>query len=101
MQAVADVLCPLANIVMACNTAKMQAIFDRRTLRRSGAVPPELIAWVAPAATGGLNKRDAEIHNFCGATAPDSVSVTAAAFRESRSRPKLPSVAERCCWTHS
>jgi hypothetical protein len=44
MQAVADVLCPLANIVMACITAKMQTIFDRRALRRSGAVPPELIA---------------------------------------------------------
>jgi hypothetical protein len=44
MQAVADALSLLANIVMAWNTAKMQAIFDRWAQRRSGAIPPELIA---------------------------------------------------------
>jgi hypothetical protein len=43
VQAVVDALSLLANIVMACNTAKMQTIFDRRAQRRSGAIPPELI----------------------------------------------------------
>ena len=52
MQAVADALSLLANIVMAWNTAKMQAIFDRWAQRRSGAVPPELIARIAPTRTG-------------------------------------------------
>jgi hypothetical protein len=44
MQAVADALSLLANIVMAWNTVKMQAIFDRWAQSRSGAIPPELIA---------------------------------------------------------
>jgi hypothetical protein len=43
----------------------MQAVFDRWALRRSGGVPPELIARVAPAGTGGLSMRS-EIRNFCG-----------------------------------
>jgi hypothetical protein len=47
MQAVADALSPLANAVMAWNTAKMQEIFDRWAQRRSGAVPPELIGQIA------------------------------------------------------
>jgi hypothetical protein len=42
MQAVADALSLLANIVMAWNTAKMQAIFNRWVRRRNGAIPPEL-----------------------------------------------------------
>ena len=57
MQAVADALSLLANIVMAWNTTKMQAIFDRWAQRRSGAVPPELIGRVAPTRTEGLNMR--------------------------------------------
>jgi TnpA family transposase len=57
MQAVADALSLLANIVMAWNTAKMQAIFDRWAQRRSGAVPPALIGRVAPTRTEGLNMR--------------------------------------------
>ncbi len=57
MQAVADALSLLANIVMAWNTAKMQAIFDRWAQRRSGAIPPELIARCAPTRTEGLNMR--------------------------------------------
>jgi TnpA family transposase len=57
MQAVADALSLLANIVMAWNTAKMQAIFDRWAQRRSGAVPPELIGRIAPTRTEGLNMR--------------------------------------------
>jgi hypothetical protein len=38
-------------------TAKMQAIFDRWAQRRSGAIPPELIARCAPTRTEGLNMR--------------------------------------------
>ena len=57
MQAVADALSLLANIVMAWNTAKMQAIFDRWAQRRSGAVAPELIGRIAPTRTEGLNMR--------------------------------------------
>ena len=47
----------LANIVMAWNTVKMQAIFDRWAHSRSGAIPPELIARCAPTRTEGLNMR--------------------------------------------
>ena len=57
MQAVADALNLLANIVMAWNTAKMQAIFDRWARRRNGEIPPELIARCAPTRTEGLNMR--------------------------------------------
>ena len=56
MQAVADALSLLA-LVMAWNTAKMQAIFDRWAQRRSGAIPPELIARIAPTRTEGINMR--------------------------------------------
>ena len=57
MQAVADALSLLANIVMTWNTAKMQAIFDRWAVRRSGAIPPELIGRIVPTRTEGLNMR--------------------------------------------
>ena len=57
MQAVADALSLLANIVMAWNTTKMQSIFDRWAQRRSGAIPPELIARIAPTRTDGINMR--------------------------------------------
>jgi TnpA family transposase len=57
MQAVADALSLLANIVMAWNTAKMPAMFDRWAQRRSGAIPPELLSRCAPTRTEGLNMR--------------------------------------------
>jgi TnpA family transposase len=57
MQAVADALSLLANIVMAWNTAKMQAIFDQWARRRNGTISPELIARCAPTRTEGLNMR--------------------------------------------
>jgi hypothetical protein len=44
MQAVADALSLLANIVMAWNTAQMQQVLDHWAQRRGGVVPPELIA---------------------------------------------------------
>ena len=57
MQAVADALSLLANIVMAWNTMKMQTVMDRWNTRRSTAVPPELIGRIAPTRTEGLNLR--------------------------------------------
>jgi TnpA family transposase len=57
MQAVADALSLLANIVMAWNTAQMQKALDHWEQRRSGAIPPELIGRIAPTRTEGINLR--------------------------------------------
>jgi hypothetical protein len=57
MQAVADALSLLANIVMAWNTAQMQQVLDHWAQRRSGVVPPELIGRIAPTRTEGINLR--------------------------------------------
>jgi TnpA family transposase len=57
MQAVADALSLLANLVMAWNTMKMQAVLDRWNARRSSVVPPELIGRIAPTRTEGINLR--------------------------------------------
>jgi TnpA family transposase len=57
MQAVADALSLLANILMAWNTAQMQQVFDHWAQRRGGAVPPELIGRIAPTRTEGINLR--------------------------------------------
>jgi TnpA family transposase len=57
MQAVADALSLLANLVMAWNTMKMQSILDRWNARRSTAVPAELIGRIAPTRTEGINLR--------------------------------------------
>ena len=48
----------LANLVMAWNTAQMQAASDRLNARKSTAVPPELIGRIAPTRTDGINLRD-------------------------------------------
>lgn len=48
MQAVADALSLLANIVMAWNTAQMQAVLDRWSNRRQ-IISNELIGRIAPA----------------------------------------------------
>ena len=57
LAAVGDALGLLANMVMAWNTAQMQASFDRLNARRSTAVPPELIGRIAPTRTEGINLR--------------------------------------------
>jgi TnpA family transposase len=57
MQAVADALSLLANIVMAWNTARMQEAFDHWAQRRGGPVSPELVGRVAPTRTEGINLR--------------------------------------------
>jgi TnpA family transposase len=56
MQAVADALSLLANIVMAWNTAQMQVVLDRWANRRQ-IVPPELIGRIAPTRLEGINLR--------------------------------------------
>jgi hypothetical protein len=53
MQAVADALSLLANIVMAWNTAQMQAVVDRWVNRRQ-IVPPELMGRIAPTRLEGI-----------------------------------------------
>jgi hypothetical protein len=57
MQAVADALSLLANLVMAWNTMNMQRILDRWNTRRSTSVPPELIGRIAPTRTEGIKLR--------------------------------------------
>jgi TnpA family transposase len=51
MQAVADALSLMANIVMAWNTSQMQAVLDRWSNRRQ-VIPPELIGKIAPTQAG-------------------------------------------------
>jgi TnpA family transposase len=57
MQAVADALSLLANLVMAWNTMKMQSVLDNWNARRSTVVPAELIGRIAPTRTEGINLR--------------------------------------------
>ena len=56
MQAVADALSLMANIVMAWNTSQMQAVLDRWSNRRQ-AIPPELIGKIAPTRLESINLR--------------------------------------------
>lgn len=56
MQAVADGLSLLANIVMAWNTMQMQAVLHRWSNRRQ-IIPAELIAKIAPTRLNGINLR--------------------------------------------
>jgi TnpA family transposase len=56
MQAVADALSLLANVVMAWNTAQMQTILDRWANRRQ-VIPAELIGRIAPTRLEGINLR--------------------------------------------
>jgi len=56
MQAVADALSLLANIVMAWNTAQMQTVLNRWANRRQ-IIPAELIGRIAPTRLEGINLR--------------------------------------------
>ena len=56
MHAVADALSLLANVVMAWNTAQMQAVLDRWSNRRQ-VVPAELLGRIAPTRLEGINLR--------------------------------------------
>jgi TnpA family transposase len=62
MQAVADALSLIANIVMAWNTAQMQKVVDHWNRRPRGKVPVELIGLMAPTRTEGINLRG--VFNF-------------------------------------
>lgn len=53
----ADGLSLLTNIVMAWNTAQMQAVIDRWNTRRREQVPPKLIGRIAPTRIEGINLR--------------------------------------------
>ena len=55
MQAVADALSLLANIIMAWNTSQMQPALDHWPRRQR--VPPELISRIAPTRLEGINLR--------------------------------------------
>ncbi|MBK5207357.1 MAG: Tn3 family transposase [Polaromonas sp.] len=56
MQAVADALSLLANIIMAWNTTQMQAVLDRWANRRQ-VIPAELMGKIAPTRLSGINLR--------------------------------------------
>ncbi len=56
MQAVADALSLLANIIMAWNTSQMQAVLDRWANRRQ-VIPAELTGKIAPTRLQGINLR--------------------------------------------
>ena len=56
MQAVADALSLLANIIMAWNTTQMQAVLDRWANRRQ-VIPAELTGEIAPTRLQGINLR--------------------------------------------
>src|SRR3546814_15145886 len=56
MQAVADALSLMANIVMAWNTSQMQAVLDRWSNRRQ-VILPELIGKIAPTRLESINLR--------------------------------------------
>lgn len=62
MQAVADALSLLANIVMAWNTAQMQTVVDHWRQRPRSKIPVELIGNLAPTRIEGLNLRG--VFNF-------------------------------------
>lgn len=62
MQAVADALSLIANIVMAWNTAQMQKVVDHWNQRLRRKVPVGLIADLPPTRTDGINLRG--VFNF-------------------------------------
>ena len=57
MQAVADAVNRLANIVMAWNTMKLKAVLGRWANRRQF-IAPELTGKIAPTSLAGINLRD-------------------------------------------
>jgi TnpA family transposase len=57
MQAIADALSLLANILMAWNTSQMQQALDRWNSRRASTVPAELFGRIAPTRLEGINLR--------------------------------------------
>ncbi len=73
--AVADALSPLANIVMAWNTAQMQAVIDHWNNRRREQIPPKLVARIAPTRIERINLRgssDSPSSDLPGRSSPPS-----------------------------
>ena len=81
MQAVADALSLLANVVMAWNTAEMQAVLDRWANRRQ-IVPPELLGRIAPTRLEGINLRGVfrfPIERYAGQLMPSQTAAKTSA----------------------
>ncbi|ABM96848.1 putative TnpA family transposase (plasmid) [Methylibium petroleiphilum PM1] len=77
MQAVADALSLLANIVMAWNTAQMQVVLDRWANRRQ-IVPAELTGRIAPTRLEGINLRGVfrfPLERYAGQILPSQTAV--------------------------
>jgi TnpA family transposase len=82
MQAVADALSLLTNIVMAWNTAQMQAVIDRWNHRRRKEIPSKLIGRIAPTRIEGINLRGVfrfPIERFAGQILPSLAAARPAA----------------------
>ena len=82
MQAVADALSLLTNIVMAWNTAQMQAVIDRWNNRRRDQIPRKLIGRIAPTRIEGINLRGVfrfPIERFAGQILPSLAAARPAA----------------------
>ena len=82
MQAVADALSLLTNIVMAWNTAQMQAVIDRWNHRRREQIPRKLIGRIAPTRIEGINLRGVfrfPIERFAGQILPSLAAARPAA----------------------
>ncbi len=81
MQAVADALSLLANIVMAWNTAQMQSVLDGWANRRQ-VVPPELIGRIAPTRLEGINLRGVfrfPLERYAGQILPSQIAAKTSA----------------------
>lgn len=87
MQAVADALSLMANIVMAWNTAQIQAVLDRWANRRQ-IVPTELIGRNAPARLEGINLRGVfrfPLEHYAGQILPSQTAAkTSASLKSTR-----------------
>jgi len=76
MQAVADALSLLANIVMAWNTAQMQSVLDGWANRRQ-VVPQQLIGRIAPTRLQGINLRGVfrfPLERYAGQILPSQIA---------------------------
>jgi hypothetical protein len=83
MQAVADALSLLANIVMAWNTAQMQTVLDRWKNRRQ-VISNTLLGRIAPTRLEGINLRGVyrfPIERYAGQLLPSRQSSIIAAAR--------------------
>jgi hypothetical protein len=93
MQAVADALSLLANIVTAWNTAQMQAVLDRWANRRQ-IVPPECTGPIAPTRREGINLRGVfpfALERCAGQILPSQTAAKTSTGGRNRPRKQAPS----------